>query len=61
MKTLELIHGIKMGMVEENMTKYNLLFADAIHVSSCKIHDIENIAANDHDLERVGFLNLWKP
>jgi predicted nucleic acid-binding protein len=61
MKNLELIHGIKMGMVEENMTRYNLLSADAIHVSSCKIHDIQNMATNDHDLERVGFLKVWTP
>ncbi len=61
MKNLELIHDIRIGLVEENMRKYNLLSADAIHVSSCKLHDIENIATNDNDLGRVGFLNLWMP
>lgn len=61
MKNLELIHEIKIGMVEESMTRYNLLSADAIHVSSCKLHDVEYIATNDSDFERVDFLNLWMP
>lgn len=61
MKNLQLIHDIKIGEVEENMTRYNLLSSDAIHVSSCKLQDIKYIATNDSDFERVGFLNLWMP
>jgi len=59
MKNLHLIHDIKINMVAENMTRYNLLSADAIHVSSCKLHNIEYMATNDSDFERVDFLNLW--
>jgi predicted nucleic acid-binding protein len=43
------------------MKKYNLLSSDAIHVSSCKLQQIEYMASNDSDFERVGFLNLWMP
>lgn len=61
MKNLQLIHDIKIGMVEENMKRYNLLSSDAIHVSSCRLQHIKYIATNDSDFERVGFLNLWMP
>ncbi len=61
MKNLQLIHGIKIGMVEDNMKRHNLLSSDAIHVSSCKIHNIEYMATNDSDFKRVDFLNLWMP
>ena len=61
MKNIQLIHNIKIGMVEENMSKYNLLSSDAIHVSSCKVQNIEYMATNDSDFERVDFLNLWMP
>ena len=61
MKNIQLIHDIKIDMVGENMTKRNLLSADAIHVSSCKLHGIDNMATNDPDFEGVDFLNLWVP
>ncbi|CAG0960978.1 MAG: PIN domain protein [Candidatus Methanoperedens nitroreducens] len=61
MKNLQLIHGIKIDMVEENMKMYNLLSSDAIHLSSCKLQNIEYMATNDSDFERVDFLNLWMP
>ncbi len=61
MKNLQFIHGIKIDMVENNMKRYNLLSSDAIHVSSCKIQNIEYMATNDSDFERVFFLNLWMP
>jgi len=43
------------------MIKYKLMSNDAIHVATCKEHEIENIATNDADFERVGFLKVWKP
>ncbi len=41
MKNIQSIHDIEIGMVEENMIRYNLLSSDAIHVSSCKLQRIE--------------------
>jgi predicted nucleic acid-binding protein len=41
--------------------KYNLLFSDAIHVASCNLFKIKNIATNDSDFERVDFLKIWRP
>ena len=61
MKNLQLIHGIKIDMIEENMKRYNLLSSDAIHLSSCKLQNIEYMATNDSDFERVDFLDLWMP
>ncbi len=61
MKNLELLHDIRVNMVEKNMTQYHLLSADAVHVASCCLHGIKNIATNDSDFERVAFLNLWIP
>lgn len=61
MKNLHLIHDIEICMVEENMTRYNLLSSDAIHISSCKLQHIEYMATNDYDFEKVDFLNLWMP
>jgi predicted nucleic acid-binding protein len=61
MKNIQLIHGIKIDMVEKNMKKHNLLSSDAIHVSSCNVQNIEYMATNDSDFERVDFLNLWMP
>ena len=61
MKNLHLIHDIEIGMVEENMPRYNLLSSDAIHISSCKLKHIEYMATNDYDFEKVDFLKLWMP
>lgn len=54
--TLEVLHHTK-----TSSKKYNLLFSDAIHVASCKVYGIKNIATNDEDFHRVDFLKVWKP
>ncbi|MCZ7356613.1 MAG: PIN domain-containing protein [Candidatus Methanoperedens sp.] len=41
--------------------KHNLLFSDAIHVASCEVYGLKNIATNDKDFDRVDFLKSWKP
>jgi predicted nucleic acid-binding protein len=61
MKNIQLIHNNEIGMVEENMNRYNLLSSDAIHVSSCKLQGIKYMATNDSDFESVDFLDLWMP
>ncbi|MBA7530508.1 tRNA(fMet)-specific endonuclease VapC [subsurface metagenome] len=38
-----------------------LLTNDAFHVATMKGHGITNIATNDPDFERVGWLKVWKP
>ncbi|MGB2842090.1 MAG: PIN domain-containing protein [Halobacteriota archaeon] len=45
----------------EFITKYSLLPNDAIYVATMKGHGITNIATNDPDFERVGWLKVWKP
>lgn len=60
MKNIQLIHNNEIGIIEENMKRYNLLSSDAIHVSSCKLQGIEYMATNDSDFG-VDFLNLWMP
>jgi predicted nucleic acid-binding protein len=42
-------------------TEYALLPNDAIHAATCSVHNIEHVATNDSDFERVSFLNIWKP
>lgn len=61
MRNLQLIPEIKINMVRDHITLFNLLSAYAIHVVSCKIQGIEHIATNDPDFERVTFLNVWTP
>ncbi len=41
--------------------RYQLMPNDAMHVATCQFYDINNIATNDSDFERVDFLNIWKP
>ncbi len=41
--------------------EYRLLPRDALHIACCKAFGIKEMATNDADFERVGFLNLWKP
>ena len=41
--------------------KYSLLPNDSIHAATCYIYNIEHIATNDSDFERVSFLKVWKP
>lgn len=40
---------------------YSLLPNDAIHAATCSIYNIEHVATNDSDFERVSFLKVWKP
>jgi predicted nucleic acid-binding protein len=40
---------------------YALLTNDAFHVAPMKRHGITNIATNDPDFERVGWIKVWKP
>jgi predicted nucleic acid-binding protein len=42
-------------------TEYSLLPNDAIHAATCNIHNMEHMATNDSDFERVSFLCIWKP
>ena len=43
------------------ISKYSLLPNDAINVATCKLYNIENIATNDSDFNRVNFLNIFRP
>jgi len=43
------------------MKKYFLLSNDALHLAVMKEYDITNLASNDSDFERVGWINLCKP
>lgn len=61
MRNLELIDGIKVSLVRDFITRYNLLSSDAIHAASCQTNGIEHMATNDHDFGRVKFLKLWAP
>jgi len=45
----------------EFMKSYRLLSNDAIHVATMKRHSIINIATNDSDFERVGWIKVWTP
>ena len=45
----------------EVISGYFLLPNDAIHVATMKRYGITNIATNDPDFERVGWLKVWKP
>ena len=45
----------------EFITKYSLLPNDAIYVATMKQRGITNIATNDPDFERVGWIKVWKP
>lgn len=41
--------------------EYRLLPRDALHAACCKAYGIKDIATNDSDFERVGFLEMWRP
>lgn len=41
--------------------KYGLLISDAVHASIMKINNIDNIATNDGDFERIEGITVWKP
>ncbi len=41
--------------------KYCLLSNDAIHVATMKKYEVTNIATNDGDFERVGWIKGWNP
>ena len=61
MNNLQLVMGIKVSLVRDYITRYNLLSSDAIHAATCTANGIEHMATNDHDFERVDFLTLWNP
>ncbi|KYC52866.1 MAG: PIN domain protein [Candidatus Methanofastidiosum methylothiophilum] len=43
------------------ISKYSLLPNDAINAATCKLYNIDNMATNDNDFNRVDFLNLFRP
>ncbi|NMX20840.1 hypothetical protein C5S30_00035 [ANME-1 cluster archaeon GoMg4] len=45
----------------EFISGYFLLSNDALHVATMKRYGITNIATNDPDFERVGWIKVWKP
>ena len=60
LKVLSLDYSIS-RIALECSKKYQLLPRDALHVACCKAYGIKDIATNDGDFKRVGFLKLWKP
>ncbi len=48
-------------VVLESMKRYRLMSNDAIHVAAMEKRGITNIATNDPDFERVGWIKVWKP
>ena len=44
----------------EFMKRYRLMSNDAFHVAMMKGHGITNIATDDPDFERVGWIKVWK-
>ena len=45
----------------EVISEYLLLPNDALHVATMKRYGITDIATNDPDFERVGWIKVWKP
>ena len=41
--------------------KYGLLSNDAIHAATMNFNQINNMATNDHDFERIEWIKIWKP
>ncbi|MCD6092836.1 MAG: PIN domain-containing protein [Candidatus Aenigmarchaeota archaeon] len=41
--------------------EFKLLISDALHLAVMKEYNITNLASNDSDFERVGWINLFKP
>jgi predicted nucleic acid-binding protein len=60
LKVLSLDYSIS-KIALECAREYRLLPRDALHTACCKAFGIKEMATNDADFERVGFLNLWKP
>ena len=54
----EVLHKL---MIAEVAKKYTLMATDAVHVAIMRRHGLTNIATNDPDFERVGWLTVWKP
>ena len=46
---------------KDYMKKFKLMTNDAIHVATCKLYNIVDIATNDKDFQRVHFLRIWNP
>ena len=53
--------GETINLANKYVKKYKLMTNDAIHVATMKQNDITNLASNDSDFERVGWINLFKP
>ena len=60
LKVLSLDYSIS-KIALECASEYRLLPRDALHTACCKAFGVKEMATNDADFERVGFLNLWKP
>jgi len=66
---MEIIKGFNISILNGSLfpdfieisKKYWLMATDAIHVATMKGHGITNIATNDPDFERVGWIKVWKP
>ena len=48
-------------VVLESMKRYRLMSNDAIHVATMEKRGISDIATNDPDFERVGWIKVWIP
>jgi predicted nucleic acid-binding protein len=55
------ISELEVGECYKAIKDYALLTNDAFHVATMKRYGITNIATNDPDFERVGWLKVWKP
>jgi predicted nucleic acid-binding protein len=53
---------IDRNTVETAMTyTHSLLFSDALHTATRISNNINTIATNDNDFERIKELTIWKP
>jgi predicted nucleic acid-binding protein len=60
LKVLSLDYSIS-RIALECAREYRLLPRDALHTACCKAYGIKDIATNDGDFQRIGFLRVWKP
>jgi predicted nucleic acid-binding protein len=60
LKVLSLDYSIS-KIALECAREYRLLPRDALHTACCEAFGIKEMATNDADFERVGFLALWNP
>jgi len=59
--TIKKIDEKAMDLAVEFCEEYKLLTSDATHIAIMKQNNITNLASNDSDFERVGWINLHKP